>query len=52
MLHILIEEAKKKGVTEVSLDATQEGRPLYQKMGFQGSTECMTLVLNSSGENN
>lgn len=43
MVNMLIEEAKEKGVTEISLDATQSGRALYQKCGFVDSTECMVL---------
>lgn len=45
MLELLIEEAREKGVTEISLDATEEGRPLYQRCGFAGSSECMVLSL-------
>ena len=44
MVSMLIEEAWKRGVTEISLDATEEGRPLYQKLGFVDSTEGMVLV--------
>lgn len=46
MMEILIAEAKSRGVTEISLDATEEGRTLYEKYGFRGSDECMTLVFN------
>lgn len=45
MVRALIEEAKKREVTEISLDATEDGRPLYEKLGFKESDECMTLVL-------
>ena len=45
MVNMLIEEAKEKGVTEISLDATQSGRALYRKCGFVDSTECMVLNL-------
>lgn len=45
MLNILIKEAKEKGVTEISLDATEIGRPLYKKCGFIDSDECMVLNL-------
>ena len=44
MVSMLIEEAWKRGVTEISLDATEEGRQLYYKLGFTDSTECMALV--------
>lgn len=45
MLEILIDEAREKGVTEISLDTTEEGRPLYRKFGFTQSAECMVLNL-------
>lgn len=47
MLSILIGEAKEKGVTEITLDATESGRPLYKKCGFVESDECMVLNLTS-----
>ncbi|MBP5262243.1 MAG: N-acetyltransferase [Clostridiales bacterium] len=34
----------RRGVTEISLDATASGRPLYESMGFKASTECMVLT--------
>lgn len=43
MLSMLINEAKEKGVTEISLDATELGRELYKKHGFVESNECMVL---------
>lgn len=46
MLHMLIQEAKGKGVTEISLDATELGKPLYKKCNFVESEECMVLNLN------
>ena len=44
MVSMLIDEAWKRGVTEISLDATKEGRPLYKKLGFVESTEGMVLI--------
>ncbi|NLO85670.1 MAG: GNAT family N-acetyltransferase [Clostridiales bacterium] len=43
MMEMLIAEAKERGVTEITLDATDEGRPLYEKCGFAASDECMFL---------
>lgn len=45
MLGLLIEEAKSLGVTEISLDATEAGKPLYESMGFTISSSAMTLNL-------
>ncbi len=44
MVELLIDEAWKAGATEISLDATASGRPLYESMGFKDSTECMVLT--------
>ena len=41
----LIDEAKKRGCTEISLDATSDGRPLYENLGFVQNTEGMVLEL-------
>lgn len=46
MMELLIEEAKDRGVTEISLDATKKGRLLYEVMGFEVSKECMLINLN------
>lgn len=46
MINMLISEARERGVTEISLDATESGRPLYKKCGFALSDECMVLNLN------
>lgn len=45
MVEMLIREATARGVTEISLDATQQGRLLYERMGFAASEECMVLQL-------
>ena len=37
----LHEEAAARGVTEITLDATDEGRKLYTALGYQPSDECM-----------
>ena len=43
MVSMLIESAWNRGATEISLDATEAGRPLYRKLGFTDSGECMVL---------
>ncbi|MDD6037442.1 MAG: GNAT family N-acetyltransferase, partial [bacterium] len=45
LVQMLIDEAKEKGVTEISLDATDLGRPLYEALGFCASDECMVMNL-------
>lgn len=45
LVQMLIDEARGKGVTEISLDATDLGRPLYETLGFCASDECMVMNL-------
>jgi ribosomal protein S18 acetylase RimI-like enzyme len=44
MVELLIEKTWEKGATEISLDATTLGRPLYKRIGFTDSEECMVLA--------
>lgn len=43
MMEALLDEAKSRGVTSVTLDATESGKPLYAALGFKGSEEYMEL---------
>lgn len=45
MVQILIDEAKSKGCTEISLDATEQGRFLYAQLGFASNEGGMVLNL-------
>ncbi|MCR4579138.1 MAG: GNAT family N-acetyltransferase [Treponema sp.] len=45
MVKLLIEEARNYGASEISLDASDMGRPVYEKLGFKASCEAMTLTL-------
>lgn len=42
-LDMLIREAKNKGITAISLEATEMGRPLYEKYGFVKMNDEMEL---------
>ena len=45
MIELLLDEAKEKGVTEISLNATEMGRPLYKALGFEDNCTGMVLEL-------
>ena len=45
MVELLIDEAKSKGCTEISLDATEQGRFLYTQLGFTANNNGMVLNL-------
>ena len=45
MVQFLIDEAKSRGVTEISLDATKMGHPLYKSLGFNDNSEVMNLSI-------
>ena len=45
MLELLIQDAREKDVTFISLEATSAGRPLYEKYGFSAMANEMELLL-------
>ncbi len=47
LVTMLIDEARKRGVTEIGLNATDSGRPLYEALGFGASDEYMTKEIKN-----
>lgn len=45
MIELLVDEAKERGVIEISLDATDDGRKLYEAMGWHKNSEAMVKDL-------
>ncbi len=43
VLNLLVNEAKERGISHISLEATEDGRPLYEKYGFVGMMDEMQL---------
>lgn len=43
-LDLLVQEAKDRGITAISLEATEMGRPLYEKYGFVNMKDEMELL--------
>ena len=46
LVRMLIDEARARQVTEISLDTTGPGRNVYTTLGFQDSEECMVMLLS------
>ncbi len=47
LITMLIEAAAERGVTEISLDATDMGKPLYLALGFENSDAHMAKIINN-----
>ena len=45
-LELLVEDIKSREITSISLEATDMGRPLYEKFGFTKMKDEMELVLS------
>ena len=49
---MLIKDAKSKGISAISLEATDMGRPLYEKYGFVKMNNEVELLETSVGFSN
>ena len=45
MMSVLLDETRDRGVTYISLDATESGKPLYKALGFDTNEENMGMNL-------
>ena len=46
MLDLLINEVRSQGLTSVQLEATRQGKPLYEAYGFETDGSMMTLAIH------
>ncbi len=46
LIYMLVDEAKEKGVTEITLDSADSTKSLYYKNGFTNSKEGMVMDIN------
>ena len=50
-LDLLVQDAKSRGITAISLEATDMGRKLYEKYGFLDMKSEMELPFQKSTDN-
>lgn len=50
IVNAIVIEARQMGITQITLDATQEGEKLYSRYGFTPMKDGMELCLLGKGE--